>query len=110
MRRDCGFRHRAIVEVFAGNVCFFDGMAVDVDLPFDDTNTVSGNANHTLDVALRWIKRIMKDNDIASLDRLKLVNELVDEDALLVLQTRQHAGAFHTHWLIKKDNEECRQP
>ena len=39
---------------------------------------------------------------------LQLVDELVDEDALLVLERGHHTGAFHLNRLVEKDDEECR--
>src|ERR1035437_3167513 len=34
------------------------------------------------------------------------VDELVDEEPGLVIQPRQHTGAFHAHRLVKKNNDE----
>src|ERR1700737_1329429 len=48
----------------------------------------------------------MKDDDVAALDRLQLVNKLIDEDSLLVLETGKHAGAFDANRLIKEDDKE----
>ena len=50
----------------------------------------------------------MKDHHIASLDGLKAVDELVDEEPVLILQPRQHAGALHAHRLVKKGDDKDR--
>lgn len=84
-------------------------MSVDVNLSFDDADAITRHANHALDVALRRIERIVEDHDVAALDRLELVNEFVDEDALLVLEPRQHACALNAHRLIEKHDEESRE-
>ena len=82
-------------------------MAVHVDDARVDANAVACNGNHTLNVAFRRIARIAEDNDITAFNRLQLVDELVDEDPLLVLQGRHHAGTFHLYRLIEKNNKEC---
>ena len=69
-------------------------------------DVVAGNTDHALDVALRSVSRIAEDDDVAALDRLPTIHELVDEDALLVLEAGHHAGAFHLHRLVEKDNNE----
>src|SRR5690348_15456986 len=105
MRWNSDFGKGAVVEVLARHVAFLERMAIHVNLSFDDAHAVTRDANHALDIAFRRIERIVKYDDIAPLDRLKLVYELVDEDALLVLQTGKHAGAFDSHRLVEKDNE-----
>src|SRR5437588_8368094 len=59
-------------------------------------------------VALRGIPGIAEDDDVAALDRLPPVHELVDEDALLVVERGHHAGALHLHGLVQEDDDECR--
>src|SRR6185312_4822508 len=101
--------HRTVVEVVAGYVGLFQRLVIHVHLPLDDAHPISGNPNHPLDVALRGIKRIVEDHDVSPLNRLQLVNEFVDENALLVLETRKHAGALDTDWLVKEDDKESRK-
>src|SRR5947209_1407148 len=100
MRRHGDFHHRAIVEVFAGNIWFFERMAVDINLSVHDPDAVAGSSNHPFDVALRRIERVVKYNDVAASDRLQLIYKLIDEDALLVLKTGEHACALDAHRLI----------
>src|SRR5947209_17385608 len=109
MRRNCRVGQGAIVEVFTGDISFFQRTAVHVYLPLDNMHTVPRQADYTLDIALRRIEGVMEDNDVATLDRLQLVDELVDEDAFLILQAGEHARAFHANRLIKKDDKERRE-
>src|SRR5581483_460110 len=75
-----------------------------------NTDVVAAHRDHPLDVALRGVARVAEDNNIAARDRLQPVDKLIDEDALLVGQPREHARALHLHRLIKKnDDESCDQ-
>src|SRR5437868_3112271 len=106
MRRHQDLYHRAIVEVFTGNVWFFEGMAIDIHLSLDDSHAIARGGDHAFDVALGGIERVVKHDDIAAADGFEFVDKLIDEDALLVLKARKHAGSFDAHRLIEEDDKE----
>ena len=81
-------------------------LSIHVDLAVVDAEIVSGNRNHPLDVTFRGVARVMKHDNIAAVDRLKMVLKLVDEEPFLVLQSRHHAGAFNTHRLVEERNNQ----
>ena len=58
--------------------------------------------------ALRRVARIAEHHDVAALDRLQPVDELVDENAFLVVERRHHAGAFDLYRLVQEDDDEGR--
>ena len=72
-----------------------------------DANVISRQANHALNETLRRITRITEYHDISALDRLNAINELVDEDAFLIIQRRHHADALDLDRLIKEHNDKC---
>src|SRR6266850_4645662 len=98
----------ALIRVGRRNVVFDDRLLVDVQLARIDADLVSGNADHALDIALRGIPGITEYDDVAALDRLPAIDELVDEDTFLVVERGHHAGAFDLHWLVEKDDDERR--
>ena len=69
-------------------------------------DTVAGQRDHPLDVALFRVARIVEDHHVAAMDGRDVVDELVDEEAVVVLQARQHAGAFHAHRLVEEHDDE----
>src|SRR5262249_12870491 len=105
---DRGLNQGADVKVLGGNVGLGQRLVVDINLAVNDANMVARHSDYPLDVALGGIERVVEDNDVATLNGLKLIDELVYENALLVLQTGEHAGALHLYWLIEKDDYEGR--
>src|SRR5216684_2325926 len=106
IRRNHNFTIGAGIGVIARNIVFVERLAVHIDLAVFDADTVAGNSDNALDVTLRSIARIAEDDDIAALDGLPAIDELVDEDPLLVFEAGHHAGAFNLHRLVEKDNDE----
>src|SRR5208282_5365095 len=96
------------IFVIAGNIVFIERLTIDVDLPVFNADAVAGDSNDPLDVALRSVARIAEHDDVAALDRLPAIHKLVDKDALLIFKARHHAGAFHFHRLVEKDNDKSR--
>src|ERR1700687_663145 len=94
------------VGIVARHIVFVESFSVDVDLPVHNADSVSRNSNNALDVAFRGVARVAEYNNVAALDRLPTIDELVDEDALLIFEAGHHADAFNLHWLIEKDNDE----
>src|SRR5262249_11259713 len=45
---------------------------------------------------------------VSAMNAGEVIQELVDEEAILVAQPGQHAGAFHSYRLIKKSDDEER--
>src|SRR5208283_737589 len=106
MRRNHHFAKGAGVGVIVRNIVFVEGFAVHVDLAVLDADAVACDSDNALDVALRRVARIAEDHDVPALDGLPTIDELVDEDPLLVFEAGHHAGAFHLHRLVEKDNDE----
>ena len=95
---DC--RERAKVLEPERHVRLVDSSSVHVHAAIIDANPIASHRNHSLDVALGWISGVMENNNIARRNTLEVVNELVDKNAFLVLQSRKHAGSFDLHGLI----------
>jgi hypothetical protein len=108
VRKDLDLGIRAEILVLLRNVRLRELRAVNVNTAIVDAHTIAFDGNHPLDIALGRIARIVKDDDVAALDGPPTINELVDEDALLVLKTRKHAGAFDFHGLIEEYDDEAR--
>src|SRR5713101_4755902 len=106
IRRNHDFPIRTSVGIVARHIVFVESFSVDIDLPVHNANSVPRNANNALDVAFRGVARVAEYNDVAALDRLPAIDELVDEDAFLIFETGHHAGAFNLHRLAEKDNDE----
>src|SRR5260370_33277258 len=65
---------------------------------------IARQADDAFDVTLRRIVGEPEDDDVAAFNLwrpaiLVVIDELVDEDALAVVQARQHPRAFHFHRL-----------
>src|SRR5580704_17698786 len=102
-------RHLGIgagIGILIGDVVFVEGFVVDEDLTVFYADTVSSYSDDALDVSLGGVPGIAEDYDVAALDGLPAVDELIDEDALLVFEAGHHAGAFDFHRLVEKDNDE----
>src|SRR5215469_1184882 len=83
-------------------------MIVNVNQAVFNTYMITRDCNHTLDVAFRSVARVAKDHNVAAMNRLQAIDELVNEDALLIFQGRHHAGALDLNRLIEEDDEERR--
>src|SRR6266436_3046620 len=94
------------VGIVARHIVFVESFSVDIDLPVLNADSVPCNSNNALDVAFRGIARVAEYNNVAALDRLPAIDELVDEDALLVFEAGHHADAFDLHRLVEKYNDE----
>src|SRR6202040_16357 len=66
-------------------------------------------SNHSLDERLRAVERIPENDYVSTLDRLEAIDKFVDEDPLLIAQKRSHAGSFHLHRLVKKNDDDQRE-
>src|SRR5215831_3422146 len=64
------FRKGSGIRVFGGNVTLIKSPAIHIDLPAINADAISGHANYALDVALRRIVRIAKNDNVATLDGL----------------------------------------
>src|SRR6185312_12164876 len=104
MRRQHHLRNRAVVFKPQRHIWLLQPLAVEVYATMIDAQPIARQPNHTLDVALRVVARILKNHHIALVYLTDLVRDLVDEQAILVLQLRQHARAFHADRLIEKQN------
>src|ERR1041384_2656516 len=98
--RNHSFRIGARILVVGWNIGLGQHHTVHVNAPVGDADAVTRQADHALDEALARIARIVKDDDVTALDALKVIDQLVDEDALLVFKARLHAAAFNLDRLI----------
>jgi len=105
---DDAFGLGALVAEAVGNVGLADDKVVDVDGAVVDADGVAGEGNHALDVTLGVVAGIEEDHDVAAVDGLEAIGELVDEEAILILQAREHAGAFHADGLVEEQDDEER--
>src|SRR5215472_7115342 len=93
-----------MVEIAWRKIRFVQRSVINEDTSFPNTHPVPRKAHHPLDVRLRGVQRIEKDDNVASLDLLKTVEELVDEDSLVIHQPGHHTGPFHLHRLVQEYN------
>src|SRR5262249_51351488 len=74
-----------------------------------EANLVAWQPNYALDERLTRVLWVPEDHNVATFDRLKLIDKFVDEDSLAVMQLRQHACALYLYRLYYKDhNQQCR--
>ena len=108
VRRQHDWRRRSHIAKTLRHIRLRDVDAIHVDATVVDFETISGQCDHALDVALGRVLWVIEDDNVAAADVLEVIHKLVDEDAVLILQPRQHAGAFDPHRLIEERNdEEC---
>src|SRR5687768_12713475 len=82
-------------------------LVVDEDAAAAHLNGLAGQADDALDVALGRVVGEPEDDDVAALYlRQTVVDELVDEDALAVVEPRQHRGALDLDRLRDEDEHE----
>src|SRR5215469_4762059 len=96
----------AFIFVGCWYIIFTETLAVHIYPTVINADVVASHPNHPFYIALRRIARIAKYHDVTPLNRLQAVHKLIDEDALLVLEARHHAGALYLHGLIEKNNDE----
>ena len=96
----------AVVLIFDGDVGFVEGGAVDVDGSVVDAKVVAWESDDAFDVALGVVLRIEEDDYVAAVDVFEAVGELVDEEAVLVLEHGEHAGAFYADGLVEEEDDE----
>src|SRR5579875_2668002 len=73
-----------------------------------DREPVPRQRNHSLDVALRVVVRVVEHHHIALVDLLELVGKLVNEQSVLILQPGQHARSLYPHRLVQKKDDDQR--
>src|SRR5258708_9351711 len=93
------------VGIVARHIVFVESFSVDIDLPVHNADSVPRNSNNALDIAFRGVARIAEHDNVAALDWLPAIDELVDEDALLIFEAGHHADAFYLHRLVEKGND-----
>ena len=100
--------HRSAITVVVGNVGFRQFLPVYKNAAPADLNCISGHSYDALDVGLAGVAGIPEYDRIESIDirEAKTVRKLVDKDALLIDKCGHHASAFHSHWLIEKQNND----
>src|SRR5215469_15992403 len=99
----------ADIGILWRNVGLRNFMAIDVDNATTNLDGFSGKGDDALNKGFGTIKGIPEYDDIASIDGLKTVDELIDEDALLIGEERGHAGAFDFYGLIEEDDDDQRE-
>ena len=73
-----------------------------------DPEIVARKSDHPLNIAFLVVMRIQEDHHVSAVDLADAVRHLVDEQAVLILQHGQHAGAFDAYRLIEEDDDEGR--
>ena len=101
-------RHRPRIAEPRRHIRLRQQPAVHIHPTFINAQSIAGPRDHALDVTLLRIARVIEHHYIAAADLLEVIRKLVDEDAILVLQTRQHAGALYPHRLVEKRDDEER--
>ena len=104
--RDDAFGLGAVVAIAEGDVGLLEGDVVDIHSPAVDAEGVAGESDDALDVALGVVAGIEEDDDVAAVDGLETIGELVDEEAILILQAREHASAFDADGLVEEEDDE----
>src|SRR3974390_564899 len=108
VRRNDDLGKRPHVFVGRRHIIFGGNLSVDVHQPVIDADAIAGQSNDTLDVALRGVSGVVEDDDVAAVNGLQPIDELVNEHSLLVGKSGHHAGAFDLYGLVEEDNEEHR--
>src|SRR6476620_4597430 len=106
VRRNHHLRICPIVAEVAEHIRFFQLIPIYIHAAFLNTNVIARHADYALDVALARIAGISENDNIAPVDGLPVIDELVDEDALLVVETGHHAGSLNLYRLIHEDDDE----
>jgi hypothetical protein len=83
-------------------------MAVQDHLSVVNRDSVARQSNHSLDVAFGVIARILEDDYVAMLHLADAEGHLVDKQAIVVLQVRQHRCPFHANRLVQEHNNNGR--
>ena len=111
LRRHGLLLHRTPIPILPRNIRLLHLLAIDVNRAFVNLNRVARQSNHALDVRLRHIVRVIKNNRIQPFDLpgTQLVSVLIDEDAFLIGESRHHARAFHLHRLVDEHDHHDRQ-
>ena len=89
-----------------GDVRLIEEAAVHKDAAGADLDGFARKTDHALDEGLAAVERIPEDDHVAALNGAEVIDELVDENALLIAQKRRHAGAFDFDGLIEKNNDD----
>ena len=95
----------AVVEL-RQQVGLVDPLAVHVEHAAPQLHGVAGHPRHALDERDRGILRIPEDDHVTALDVVEPVDELVYDDALAVVEQRQHARALDPERLRDEGDEE----
>jgi len=86
-----------VVAILGWNVVLLKLAAIDPDPTIIDRNGIAWQPDDTLDVRLRRIFGKPEDDSIPPVDgaQPEFVTELVNEQALLIVEAGHHAGTFH---------------
>src|SRR5581483_711543 len=96
------FRKRPRILIVRWYIRLRQFLTIHIDVPVRDADAIARYADDALYKALARVARVAENDNIAAFNALKAVNQLVDEDPLLVFQSRLHAAAFNFYWLIQK--------
>jgi hypothetical protein len=107
---DLGGREGVVVAEAVGQVLLADLLAVHGEEAVPDLHRVARQGHHPLDERDRRVAGIPEDHDVAALDGVEAVDELVDDDALAVLEQGQHARPLNAEGLgHERDQEEAEE-
>ena len=88
------------------NIRLIQQLAIDINIAMVDAEPISGNGDYSLDIAFLLIARVTENHDVARLDGCEVVDEFIDEEAILIDQAREHAGALDANGLIEEGNDQ----
>lgn len=102
------FLHGSCIAVTQGDVVFAQGFAVEPHLAAVNAEAVAWERDDALDIALLWVAGVTEDNHVVPFDGRDVVDELVDKQAVSVLEAGQHAGSLDPDRLVEKGDDQDR--
>src|SRR6185312_7533966 len=95
-----------LVAIRRRHIGFFQRPAIQDYCALIDRDNIARNADNALDVRLRCVTRKPKDDGIPAMNlAAEFIAELINEQPFLIVKAWHHAGSFHTHRAIKKQDD-----
>src|SRR5215510_3886938 len=95
-----------VAAEFLRDVVVLQRDAVDVDMPVHDPDRVALFGDHALDEHLLGVQRVVEHHDVAGTRIANLVDELVDDQAVVIFERRRHAEAVDAgHLEAERDDQ-----
>ena len=95
-----------VAAEFGRHVVVVQRDVVDVDVAVHDPDRVAFPGDHALDEHLLGVERVVEHDDVARTRLAELVDQLVDDQAIVILERRRHAQAVDArHLEAERDDE-----